>query len=126
MKESVRKMDKYINLAKCMKVIVVPIVIGALGAISKNLANYPKELDIRKKKGRTAFLADKTTKLDITQNGKSIFPTLKHRHMTDNPIIIGRYDRLGTRSHLELRTRLVWARKQDLRENKTLEFWHSD
>lgn len=26
--------------------------------------------------------------------------------MTDNPIIIGRYDRLGTRSHWELRTRL--------------------
>lgn len=89
-------------------------------------SKLPEGTGYQKKKGRTAFLADKTTKLDITQNGKSIFPTLKHRHMTDNPIIIGRYDRLGTRSHLELRTRLVWARKQDLRENKTLEFWHSD
>lgn len=49
MKESVRKMDKYINLARCLKVTVVPIVIGALGAIPKKLENYLKELDIRKK-----------------------------------------------------------------------------
>ena len=52
MKES-GNMDKYLNLARELKkpfntkVTVVPIVINALGTVSKGLERRPKELEVR-------------------------------------------------------------------------------
>ena len=54
MKES-EKRDKYLNLAKELKklwnikMMMIPIVIGALGTVTKGLLKEPEDLEIRER-----------------------------------------------------------------------------